>query len=164
MLGLAYLIAKHKQPEIRKQIIQKIIEIVSLMPKRSKNRIVRYVSFGELIDQIAILEIKMNHIKEQEKLHNIKIALDSLKATYAKHIKPSTELDRLTQEMFHFNEKMWNLYEKIRKKERLQLFDQDFIDLARKLYVTSDERFNLRRAINELLGSTITEEKTKRVR
>ena len=48
----------------------------------------------------------------------------------------------------------------IRDKERARTFDQEFIELARAVYVTNDERAAVKRDINTRLGSQIVEEKS----
>ena len=57
------------------------------------------------------------------------------------------------------NTKLWNIEDDIRNKERQQMFDNDFIQLARSVYITNDERSRIKRKINDLFGSELVEEK-----
>ncbi len=55
---------------------------------------------------------------------------------------------------------MWNLEDAIREKERLKVFDQEFINIARDIYKTNDRRSKIKREINILNYSGIFEEKS----
>ena len=58
------------------------------------------------------------------------------------------------------NQKLWDIEDSIRDKERSKTFDEDFIELARKVYFTNDDRSRIKRNINETLGSELIEEKS----
>ena len=49
---------------------------------------------------------------------------------------------------------------KIRDKEKYKSFDDEFIQLARSVYTTNDERSRIKRRINETFGSDLIEEKS----
>ncbi|MBT4865441.1 MAG: hypothetical protein HON53_10015, partial [Planctomycetaceae bacterium] len=70
------------------------------------------------------------------------------------------QLDRLTAELKAVNEALWEIEDDIRDCERAQDFGPRFIELARSVYVTNDQRAALKREINDLLGSRIVEEKS----
>ena len=55
---------------------------------------------------------------------------------------------------------MWNIEDEIRICERDHIFNQKFIDLAREVYFTNDERSKAKKEINERYGSEIIEEKS----
>ena len=57
------------------------------------------------------------------------------------------------------NESLWSIEDQIRDYEARQVFDAEFVRLARAVYRNNDERGRLKRRINELLGSAIVEEK-----
>lgn len=115
---------------------------------------------GELIDKITILRIKSQRIADAEKLKNIRTELDILNETLAKDVPASDELTRLDGELQTVNEALWEIEDDIRECERQGDFGEDFIRLARAVYVTNDKRAALKKEINLLLGSTIVEEKS----
>lgn len=115
---------------------------------------------GELIDKITILEIKLERISAQTKLVNIKKELDVLTQAYKGSVPTSKKLRQLTIELKAVNERLWDIEDEIRCCERLKDFGDKFIKLARSVYVTNDKRMEIKRAINDLLGSQIIEEKS----
>ena len=115
---------------------------------------------GELIDKITILEIKAARIADADKLANIRRELDALSATRDSCIPPSGRLDELTDALRSVNGKRWDIEDDIRDCERAKDFGETFVGLARAVYFTNDERAALKRAINDLLGAEIVEEKS----
>ncbi len=115
---------------------------------------------GELIDKITILEIKLDRIKDADKVKNVRVEYDSLTGARDRFVPPSAELDRLTSELKAVNVKLWQIEDDIRDCERSKDFGQTFIDLARAVYFSNDERSAVKRRINELLGSHLIEEKS----
>jgi len=115
---------------------------------------------GELIDKITILAIKSERMDDETKLANVRHELDILTATRDKNIPASNELDELTAKLKTVNEALWVSEDDIRDCEAAKDYSQKYIDLARAVYVTNDERANLKREINLLLGSDIVEEKS----
>jgi len=114
------------------------------------------ISLGELYDKISILEIKMEQIKDTVKLDNVSKELVQLKAI-AKSCPISKELyDNLKD----VNLRLWFIEDNIREKEREHLYDEDFINLARKVYITNDIRSNIKKEINLTYGSDLIEEKS----
>ena len=118
------------------------------------------VSAGELIDKISILEIKQSRIDDPEKLDNIQRELATLTDSRDRSIQPSETLEKLTGELKIVNETLWDIEDEIRECERLRDFGDNFVQLARRVYFTNDKRSELKRAINELLGSNLVEEKS----
>lgn len=118
------------------------------------------VSIGELLDKITILQIKSERFTDQEKLHNVQEELNSLNDTLASTISLPAEALTLIQELKETNEKMWEVEDDIRAKERDQEFDNTFITLARNVYLHNSRRSALKYALNKLLGSRLIEEKT----
>jgi len=115
------------------------------------------VSNGEIIDKITILEIKLEKVKNTEKLKNIKTEYDLL----TKHI---TELGvgqdhDLFIHLKTVNLKLWEIEDLLRIKEQKKEFDAEFIELARLVYFTNDNRAEIKKEINKLSGSTLFEEK-----
>ncbi len=118
------------------------------------------VSFGELLDKIAILEIKSERIADPGKLANIERELAALSLTWSVHPASRQELNDLVAQLKGVNERLWTIEDRIRLKEGAGAFDAEFIDLARSVYIENDERARLKREINLALGSDYIEEKS----
>jgi len=118
------------------------------------------VSFGEFLDKIKILEIKSERIKEADKLVNINRELDLLRKTWDANPKSKVDLSEELKNLKLINEKLWVIEDDVRDKERNKKFDQQFIELARSVYFSNDERARIKRIINDKLGSNLIEEKS----
>jgi tetratricopeptide (TPR) repeat protein len=114
---------------------------------------------GELIDKITILQIRSERVAEADKLRNVRAELAALAAARDRALYPSAALAALTAELKRVNETLWGIEDDIRLCEREQDFGPRFIELARSVYRENDRRTSLKRQINELLGSTVVEEK-----
>jgi hypothetical protein len=115
------------------------------------------ISWGELIDKITILEIKVERLRAPAARQNAAHELALLRAELAADMPPG--LAALRGELAALNRRLWETEDAIRGKEAAQAFDAAFIELARAVYRCNDERSRIKRAINELLGSEIIEEK-----
>ncbi|MBO6487611.1 MAG: hypothetical protein HVK31_03095 [Pelagibacteraceae bacterium] len=124
------------------------------------NKIYAEISAGELVDKITILKIKKEKITNKEKLIEIKKELDSLTNTFNKSIKKNINLETLTKELKNINLKLWDIEDKKRELEKKQGFGKEFIELARNVYKSNDERAKIKLKINEALGSNIKEVKS----
>ena len=132
------------------------------------------VSWGELLDKITILELKARLIPEGPARANVIRELDTLREVAAPaldadeshddendatpgatpdHLGPLLDALRAT------NAALWQIEDDIRVKEAQGRFDDQFVALARSVYVTNDERARIKRRINDLLGSALVEEK-----
>ncbi|HYE52389.1 MAG TPA: DUF6165 family protein [Azospirillaceae bacterium] len=118
------------------------------------------VGAGELIDKLTILEVKLERVDAPEKLANIRHEYEVLSRTASEHIPPSDALAELRAELKSINESLWVIEDDIRLCDRAGDFGPRFIELARAVYVTNDRRAVVKRRINDLLGSTIVEEKS----
>ena len=118
------------------------------------------LSPGELIDKITILEIKLERMDDAEKLKNVKSEWEMLTAARDGVVKPSLKLERLTAELKEVNQRLWDIEDDIRECEREKDFGDKFIELARGVYWNNDRRSRVKRRINELLGSSLIEEKS----
>jgi hypothetical protein len=117
------------------------------------------ISWGELIDKITILEIKLSKIKSIKANFNVKKELQYL-----------LNIDRIDEALIiihnyknnlkEVNLKLWKVEDLIREKEYLQEFDQTFISLARSVYQLNDLRANIKLVINNILNSELVEEKS----
>ncbi len=115
---------------------------------------------GELIDKITILEIKLQCITDEAKLQNVQTEWAVLKKSRDANLPYSAELEELTAKLKKVNEKLWTIEDDIRNFERRRDFSDEFIQLARAVYLNNDDRARLKRSINELLGSNLIEEKS----
>lgn len=118
------------------------------------------VSFGELIDKMTILEIKLARMSDAAKLANVRNELDMLSATWRAAPASATPIDDLWAALRTVNERLWVIEDDIRIKEKRQEFDAEFIRLARSVYFENDDRAKIKRQINERLGSALVEEKS----
>ena len=118
------------------------------------------VSYGELIDKMTILQIKLQEIKDDAKLANVRNELELLDATRKNDKASDTDIAEETARLLAVNQRLWKIEDDIRMKERAQAFDQEFIQLARSVYIENDERAAIKREINLKLGSTLVEEKS----
>ena len=118
------------------------------------------LSVGELIDKISILQIKAERIIDRSKLENINKELDVLMSLWKDSINSNNNLESEINDLKAINEELWDIEDKIRDKERNQVFDKGFIELARAVYITNDKRADIKRIINSKTGSELTEEKS----
>ena len=118
------------------------------------------VSPGELIDKITILQIKADKIQDISKLENVNKELELLTNSLHEGVKITNELKLIMDELQKVNETLWVIEDKIRLHEASGKFDTDFIELARAVYKENDKRANLKRKINNTLGSGLIEEKS----
>ena len=118
------------------------------------------VSWGELFDKITILQIKLENISRKSALDNIEKEYKQLQVIFSKNISADSIANKLLMELKEVNQKLWDIEDKIRDKERKNVFDSDFIQLARSVYITNDERSRVKRRINDMLGSELVEEKS----
>jgi len=118
------------------------------------------ISPGELIDKITILEIKSQRMTDATKLHNVRTELALLTDTWRASPFAATDIRAEWDALREVNSKLWDIEDRIRDQERDGNFDDVFIELARAVYVTNDERAALKKAINTKLGSTLVEEKS----
>ena len=122
------------------------------------------VSFGELVDKLTILELKVLYIKDNSKSahveHELKLLKKLYKESYDKGDLPiKNHIHKLKGKLYKINSDIWKLEDNIRKKEKLQEFDGHFIFYARNIYKVNDKRAHLKRQLNNLVNSEIIEEK-----
>ena len=117
------------------------------------------ISLGELVDKISILIIKQKNITDETKLDHVKKELDFLQKTLMNYVQQE-EINDYLENLININSKLWNIEDDIRECERKKLFDQKFIDLARSVYFTNDERAKVKNDINKTFGSELVEVKS----
>lgn len=116
------------------------------------------ISLGELVDKLSILRIKLQKIEDSEKLVHVKkeeqvlaAKLDSLQLE---------GIDYHLKQMIDVNLQLWKIEDDIRDLERAAEFNQAFIELARQVYITNDERFKRKNTINSVYKSGLVEVKS----
>lgn len=118
------------------------------------------LSVGELIDKITILQIKNKFIKNNDQLKNINNELSILEPLLKKNKLNTPEINQLLSELYKVNMELWEIEDKIREKERKSDFKDEFITLARSVYITNDKRAKIKKSINLISGSQLIEEKS----
>jgi hypothetical protein len=118
------------------------------------------ISPGELIDKISILEIKSQRMTDPAKLHNVRTELALLTETWKASPYAATDVSADWAALREVNGKLWDVEDHLRDQEREGRFDPEFIELARAVYFTNDERAAIKRRINATLGSVLVEEKS----
>ena len=118
------------------------------------------VSYGELLDKISILQIKSERMEDPAKLANVRNELSALEQAWMAHPAAGHDIVRLRAELKAVNERLWDIEDAVRVKERAGEFDEAFVQLARSVYFENDERARIKKAINLALGSAYVEEKS----
>ena len=124
------------------------------------DKILAEISAGELIDKITILEIKKNKISDKDKLNEVDKELSSLNETLKKSIIENSKISVFKKQLKDINLKLWDVENGKRLAEKNNDFGSNFIDLARNVYKTNDERAKIKLLINNILGSNIKEVKS----
>ena len=123
------------------------------------------ISNGELLDKITILKIKLIKIKDDDKRkhlveeHDLLVAKMMVLTDLFDNKDDEGEYLKLFDQLFSVNERLWRIEDQIREKESKNIFDKDFIELARSIYFINDVRSIIKKSINELTKSNIVEVK-----
>lgn len=126
---------------------------------QNRSLITAQISAGELVDKITILEIKCENVTNLAQKRNVERELSHLTTVREKTLAHSHELTELTNRLREINRQLWKVEDDIRMCERDKDFGERFIGLARAVYQTNDRRSEIKRNINQLVGSQIVEEK-----
>lgn len=118
------------------------------------------VSLGEFLDKLTILQIKSERIRDAGKLANIRKELDVLTRAWEQSPFAAKDIGEPLGRLKAINQKLWDIEDAIRTKESQGAFDEEFIELARSVYLCNDERAAIKRELNQLLGSELIEEKS----
>ena len=118
------------------------------------------VSVGEIMDKLTILEIKSEKIQDEAKLANVCEERDSLLPAIDQPAYQTDEVRQLVAKLKDINLKLWEIEDEIRLKEADKSFDEGFIELARSVYFTNDQRAEVKKQINLVTGSALVEEKS----
>jgi len=114
------------------------------------------VSTGEILDKLSILQLKTMYIKDEDKLVHIKAEKSYLEAVSSKLNVDRWYYDRLLS----INNDLWHIEDKIRAKDIKNEFDNEFIELAKKVYETNDIRSIIKNQINIKYKSNFVEQKS----
>lgn len=115
---------------------------------------------GEFLDKLTILEIKSERIHDPAKLANVRRELDLLRTLWRESPLSARDVSAVVERLKQVNEALWEIEDRIREKEAARVFDGEFIELARSVYITNDRRASLKRELNLALGSDLIEEKS----
>ena len=126
------------------------------MTNRSK-KILSEISAGELLDKISILEIKLEKIQDKESHEEINKEYRILKEAQNLNIKITENVKYLLNELKKINQNLWDIEDKLRICEKNKDFGNNFIELARGVYLNNDKRSKIKSQINKILGSNIRE-------
>ncbi len=119
------------------------------------------ISTGELVDKLSILEIKLLNIKDKEKSKNVYKELETLNPYFQDLLdKYGIEIKNLYIRISDINKILWGIEDNIREKEALEEFDEEFVELARSVYIVNDQRAAVKKEINLLTKSELIEEKS----
>lgn len=111
------------------------------------------ISFGEFFDKYSILLIKQKQLKEETKLNIVNKELYNLKDIINKY-----NIDKeLFNELYNINQTLWDIENNIRMKEYNKQFDDEFINLARSVYINNDKRSSIKNKINNYFNSELIE-------
>jgi len=123
------------------------------------NKIIIEISVGELLDKISILEIKLEKIKDPNKLKFISTELSILKDQLSKNVQYTDKIKNLYQSLKNINLKLWVIEDDKRQCEKNKDFSETFIKLSRDVHFLNDDRAKIKLEINDISGSNIKEMK-----
>ena len=118
------------------------------------------ISPGELLDKITILRIKASRFTDAAKLANVRHELAQLEQTWRQSGVDTAAVAADEAELERINTALWEIEDDIRDQERAKSFDARFVELARAVYITNDQRAAVKKRINQQLGSALVEEKS----
>jgi len=119
------------------------------------------ISIGELLDKISILEIKLLNINDPKKSKNVYKELATLNPYFQDLLDEyGLSIKNLYTRISSINKKLWDIENAIRDKEKAEEFDKEFVELARSVYITNDQRAAVKKEINLLTKSELVEEKS----
>ena len=117
------------------------------------------ISWGELFDKITILQIKSEKILSTDSLKNVDKELKELRLIFDKAFAENLLALEFMEKLRQVNFELWNIEDQIREKERKKAFDNEFIQLARSVYMKNDQRSVIKGKINKAFGSDLVEQK-----
>lgn len=118
------------------------------------------VSYGEFIDKLTILEVKLKLVTNSKKLKNVKTEYDILNAKLEEQKDFFAVIETEKRKLFVLNLTLWKIEDRLRELETLKKFNEEFIDLARCVYLYNDKRNFLKNRINTKLKCSYIEVKS----
>lgn len=119
------------------------------------------ISTGELLDKLSILEIKLLNINDPKKSKNVYKELAVLNPYFQDLLDEyGLDIKNLYIKLSNINKSLWNIEDAIRDKEKAEEFDEEFVELARSVYIMNDQRAAVKKEINLLTKSELVEEKS----
>jgi len=119
------------------------------------------VSNGEILDKLTILHLKLAFISDKKKLVNVRKEADELNPIATDMFQEyGKDLRDLYEELAEINYKLWYIEDWVRDFERRECFGEDFVEIARSVYITNDKRSEVKKKINILTNSNLVEEKS----
>jgi hypothetical protein len=119
------------------------------------------ISTGELIDKLSILEIKLTNIKDSKKSTNVYKELETLNPYFQDLLDEYGEdIKTFYLKISQINKMLWDIEDALREKEASEEFDEEFVELARSVYITNDQRAAVKKEINLFTNSELVEEKS----
>ncbi len=115
------------------------------------------VSNGEIVDKLTINQIKLMFIEDEVKRNHLLEEQTVLETAVVSIIDQNHVLYK---QLFETNLKLWHIEDTCREYEQQQIFDDKFVQVARSVYITNDERAALKREINIVTESTLLEIKS----
>ena len=117
-------------------------------------------SLGEVLDKISILGLKKEKLEKSEALTNVSRELEVLQSALSSSQMGESMLHPLYNALADVNRQLWDVEDDLREMEANQIFDLNFVELARSVYRLNDQRAAIKREVNILYGSTLIEEKS----
>jgi hypothetical protein len=116
------------------------------------------VSVGELVDKITILQLKLSHARSPEQAQHIATELAELRQILIRLDLP-VDISQETAQLYAVNQELWSIEDAKRQHEKRQVFDSEFVELARSVYIKNDLRAQIKQVINSVTHSYIVEQK-----
>jgi tetratricopeptide (TPR) repeat protein len=110
------------------------------------------VSPGELLDRIARLHVRSQHLTDPAELSRVTAQLAELDTLRQEAVPPAPHLDKWAAELQAVHERLGQIEDDLRACERAQDFGPRFVELARAAHAAEERRAALERSIDEWLG------------
>lgn len=117
------------------------------------------ISVGELLDKLSILKIKKEKILDDNKLKYVEEEFDILNEKSSSFLNDEN-IKKIYNDLYSTNKDLWAIEDELRILEKVNEFNAQFVDLARKVYKVNDHRFLLKSKINDITNSSIKEQKS----
>ena len=111
------------------------------------------VSNGEVLDKLSIIEIKNDRGLNVDR--ELKILSDNSKILLEKSV-----IVRFFRILKAINTELWEIEDMKRDFERTRNFEEEFKEYSRAVYMLNDERAKIKKYIDNLTGSEISEQKS----